>query len=126
MKQVLTLFIVLSLHSFTATDPDIVGVWEHKGSSGDVFGMNIRKDGTFASYVNKKAFTSGQYTYKDGLFNYVEDNGCTDSSGVKVKGVARLVFYATDSFRVDVISDKCAARAKGVHGSTYGKVKKAE
>ena len=126
MKQVLTFFLVLWMQNFTAPDPDIVGIWEHKGASGNVLGLNLKKDGTFVSYVNKKAFTSGQYTYKDGLFSFVEDNGCTDSSGAKIKAVTRAVFFATDSFRVDVIDDKCEDRRKAVNGSRYGRVKKME
>lgn len=124
MKQIITLFIVLSLQSITDTNHDIVGLWEHKGSSGAIFRSNFKKDGTFVSSIDKKAFTSGQYTFSNDTLTFVEDNVCTNANGVKFREVSHLVFFAKDSFRIDVLIDSCEGRGKAVNGSKYGRVKR--
>ena len=73
MKLILLSGIFLTLVSFTITDTDIVGVWESKGTTGNIFGLRLKKDGTFSSYINKKAFTTGQYTFDNDLGGWDED-----------------------------------------------------
>lgn len=126
MKLIFLLLAFLSLNFYTQPDPDIAGIWESKGTTGNVGGLNLKKDGTFASYVNKKAFTSGRYTYTNGLFSFTEDNGCTNPTGGKIKAVTKLVFFAQDSFRIEVVIDSCEGRRKAVEGSRFGRVKKVE
>jgi hypothetical protein len=122
MKLILLSGIFLTLVSFTITDTDIVGVWESKGTTGNIIGLRLKKDGTFSSYINKKAFTTGQYTFSDDTMTVMEDNGCMDTKGAKIKAVAKLVFFAPDSFRIEIITDDCEDRRKGVDGSRYGRV----
>ncbi|MEJ7681638.1 MAG: hypothetical protein WKG06_28095 [Segetibacter sp.] len=78
MKQIIALFIILSLQSFTDTNHDIVGLWESKDANGNTRGTTFKKDGTFVSYVNKKAFSSGRYTFSEDTIAFVEDNYCTE------------------------------------------------
>jgi hypothetical protein len=124
MKLILSISIVLLTQYLVTADPDITGVWESRGRTGNVFGLTLNKDGTFSSYVNKKAFTSGKYSFSDGILTVVEENGCTDSVGAKIKAVYKPVFFVVDSMQIDVVSDLCDARREAVNGSRYGRVKK--
>jgi hypothetical protein len=124
MKLLLSVSFILLAQYLTTADPDITGVWESRGRSGNIFGLTLNKDGTFSTYVNRKAFTSGNYSFTDGMLTVVEENGCTDSVGAKIKAVYKAVFFVTDSIRLEVVSDLCDPRRQAVDGSRYGRVKK--
>jgi hypothetical protein len=123
MKPVLSIIILLLLQSYTTGEPDIVGIWQAAGVPGKVSRMNLKKDGSFVVSTNNKVFSTGKYTFIDGMLTILEDTGCTDSTGTRIPGVYKPLFFAPDSFRLEVISDQCRGRKRAVEGSRHGRVK---
>lgn len=76
MKTMLFVLTIMSLVSFTITD-QLTGRWESKPSEKEMF----KTDNSFEAYINKKPFVSGQYTFQDSIFSFV-DNGCDGKRGV--------------------------------------------
>jgi hypothetical protein len=123
MKPLFLLLIVLTSVSFATENQDIIGRWAHMGSKGNIFGFNFRKDGTFVSTIDKKVFTSGRYSFSNDTLTIVEEAEC-GTLGANIKEISHLVFFAPDSFRIDVLIDSCEGRRKAVDGSKYGRVKR--
>lgn len=119
MKCIIALFIILSLQAFSQINPnhDIVGLWEYKESSGTTLGWNFKKDGSFVTSIDKKVFTTGKYTFSNDTITFIENGG-------RFRNISHLVFFAKDSFRIDVLIDSAEGRRKAVDGSKYGRVKR--
>jgi hypothetical protein len=124
MKVILLLIIIGFSLSFRETKADINGLWESKIEKEGIFGMRLKEDGSLVSYVNKKAYTSGRYTLSHDTITIVEDNGCNNAAGNKIKAIYKTVFFATDSLRFDFIDDSCTQRQVAVRRLRFGKVKK--
>lgn len=107
MKFIIALFIILSLQAFSQIKPnhDIVGLWEHKGSSGTILAWNFKKDGSFVTSIDKKVFTTGKYTFSNDTITFIENGG-------RFRNISHLVFFAQDSFRIEVLSDSGEGRKK--------------
>ena len=96
----------------------LTGRWERISPTGNVIGVIFKEDNTFDAYINKKPFVSGTYDLHDNIFTVI-DNGCPD-----IKGVFKMTFFSNDdSMRVELISDSCTERGKGLHNNVYGRVK---
>jgi hypothetical protein len=117
MKTLVITAIMMALG--LVNDESLVGKWETKPSpKGNVTGMVMRADNTFDVYINKKAFTSGKYYFRDGVLSFT-DTGCDGS-----EGVYRIVFFsAGDSIRFQPISDTCTDRRNGMSRTVMGRVK---
>ena len=124
MKTIVVLIFAASLLAFTVAEIDINGLWESKVENEGIFGMRLKEDGTVVSYVNKKVFTSGRYTLSHDTITILEDNGCTNAVGEKMKAIYRVAMFATDSLRLDVIEDSCTQRKSAVAKLRFGRVKK--
>ncbi|MBC7826438.1 MAG: hypothetical protein H7122_01730 [Chitinophagaceae bacterium] len=118
MKTVLTSAAIFLLISFTVAD-QLTGRWESKRSEkGNVTGVVFKSDTSFEAYINKKPFVSGQYTYRDNIFSFV-DNGCEGK-----RGVYKIVFFSNnDSLRFEPVTDSCDQRRGGMSRLVLGRVK---
>ena len=119
MKIMILAVIALSLAA-TAPNP-IIGRWETKPSpKGNVTLLNMKADGNFEGYINKKPFVSGTYSYidRDSVLSFV-DNGCN-----KARGTYKVVFFSEgDSIRFEPIMDTCTERRNGMSKTIMGRVK---
>ena len=117
MKSLIITAIIVSLGF--CSDETLVGKWETQPSpKGNVTSMVLRPDNSFDVYINKKAFTNGKYTYKDGVLSFT-DTGCDGSPGVY-----KIIFFsAGDSMRFQPISDTCTERRNGMSRTIMGRVK---
>lgn len=101
------------------TKDKLTGRWQTKPSEkGNITGVVFKIDNTFEGFINKKPFTSGNYTLQDSVFSFV-DNGCEGK-----RGVYKVVFFSNeDSMRLVPISDSCTERRNGMSRLILGRVK---
>lgn len=117
MKLMLFFATIIALVSFVKTDK-LTGRWERKTATGNIVGVVFKGDNIIEGYINKKPFVSGTYTLEDTLFTLV-DNGCPN-----IRGKYKMIFFSNDdSVRLELISDSCLERGKGMNGNVYGRVK---
>jgi hypothetical protein len=118
MKTILFSVLAMTLLSGAGIER-LVGRWESISSTGNVTGVVFKDDNTFEGYVNQKPFVTGTYDLVDSTFT-MSDNGC-----MGVQGTYKLSFFSkNDSFRIHTVSDDCEARANGVNGRVFGRIKK--
>ena len=118
MKVLLITTAMIALFAYTTADR-LTGRWETKPSiNGNITGVVFKPDNSFEGYINKKPFTSGNYTLQDTIFTFT-DNGCAG-----MQGVYAITFFSNgDSIRFKAISDSCVERMKGIERTVLGKVK---
>lgn len=118
MKVIMLIFIVAAGAAFIEKDK-LTGRWESKPSpKGNVTGVVFKSDNSFEGYVNKKPFTSGNYSLRDDIFKFT-DNGCEGKLGVY-----KIIFFSNeDSMRFEPIEDDCTERKEGMSRLIMGKVK---
>ena len=118
MKTMLISLAILTLVSFTVAD-GLTGRWETKPSpKGNVTGAVFKNDNSFEVYINKKAFASGHYAFKDSILSFT-DNGCEGK-----EGVYKVIFFNNnDSLRFELIADSCVERRNGMIRTVLGRVK---
>jgi len=108
----------IMLFAFTTAD-ELSGRWETKPSiKGNITGVVFKADNSFEGYINKKPFTSGIYTFQDGILSFT-DNGCQG-----IRAIYKINFFSnSDSLRFEVINDSCTERKEGMLNLVLGKVK---
>src|SRR5438105_176050 len=113
------LFSAIALLAFAILpDNKLTGRWETKPSvTGTVTGVIFKTDGTLEGYLNKKPFTTGQYTFSNDTLSFT-DNGCDGK-----RGVYRIIFFSnSDSMRAEPIMDSCDQRREGMKKLVLGRV----
>ena len=118
MKSIMIILVVAMTLAFTSTDK-LTGRWETKPSEkGNVTGVVFKSDNTFEGFINRKPFVTGEYTFQDSIFSFV-DNGCEGK-----RGVYKVIFFSNeDSIRLVPISDSCDRRREGMIRLVMGRVK---
>jgi hypothetical protein len=101
------------------TADKLTGRWETQPSEkGNITGVVFKADNSFEGYVNRKPFTTGNYTLQDSIFSFT-DNGCNG-----VRGVYKIIFFSqSDSLRFIPISDSCTERKNGMSRMVLGRKK---
>jgi hypothetical protein len=119
----ITPFLLLLL-SFRIDSSDITGTWQVT-LPGDIVGtIRYRKDSTFETFVNRKAFTSGKYTFTGDTLTITEESGCRKSDGSYVIGVYKITFLKPETIQFEVIQDSCNGRRQGSNHLKLSKVEK--
>lgn len=118
MKTLMISTSIILMCSFLPAN-ELTGRWQTKPSpKGNVTSVLFKADGSFETYINKKPFTSGNYTLLDSVLSFVE-NGCNG-----YRATYRVVFFSnTDSIRFQPISDSCSERKEGMSRTILGRVK---
>lgn len=118
MKSILMSAVVLTVMAFVNKDK-LTGRWETKPSDkGNTTSVVFKADNKFEGFINKKPFVTGEYTFKDSIFSFV-DNGCEGK-----RGIYKVIFFSNeDSLRLVPISDSCDRRREGMIRLVMGKVK---
>ena len=118
MKTMLISASFFALFSFTFID-GLIGRWETQRSpKGNITSVQFKDDQSFEVYINKKAFATGKYSFKDSLLSFT-DNGCKGA-----RGVYKVIFFHNgDSLRMLPVSDSCEERKNGMIRTVLGRVK---
>lgn len=116
MKKLLISILILTLASYTAKDPSIVGRWEANSSRGGILAVVFKADKTYEGYFDDQLFTKGTYSVKDSIYTIETDEitGCADT-----KGIYKITFFADTAMRADVINDDCIPRNEGTNGVVF-------
>lgn len=118
MKVIMLLFVVFA-GTIVLEKDKLTGRWESKPSAkGNVTGVVFKADKSFEGYVNKKPFTSGNYSLEDNVFSFT-DNGCEGKLGMY-----KIIFFCNeDSMRFEPVEDDCIERKEGMSRLVMGRVK---
>ena|SRR5690349_72959 len=111
---------VVALTAMTLVSKDkLTGRWESKPSEkGNVTGVVFKSDNTFEGFINRKPFVTGEYTFNDSIFSFV-DNGCAGK-----RGIYKVVFFSNeDSMHLIPVSDSCDERRNGMSRLVLGRIK---
>jgi hypothetical protein len=118
MKTMLLMAIVAIWFAY-ADNNELTGIWETKPSpKGNITRVIFKPDASFEGFINKKPFTSGKYTFHDGLLSFTE-NGCNGK-----RGEYKIIFFShSDSIRFVPVNDSCEERRKGMSVTILGRIK---
>lgn len=120
MKKFHILTVILILAACTNKSSNIVGRWETKSQKGNIVIGVFKADDSYEGYFNKKLFTKGTYSFKEGVVTFEDDKmtACSD-----IKGSYKVTFFADTAIRFDVINDSCKPRNEGSNGVVYVRLK---
>jgi hypothetical protein len=110
---------ILAIFFAGTGNDELTGSWETKPSpKGNITRVVFKPDHSFEGFVNKKPFTSGNYSYRDGLLSFT-DNGCEGR-----RGEYKIIFFSnSDSLRFEPVNDSCEERRKGMVRTILGRIK---
>ncbi len=111
MKKLLISTFILILAACTNKSSNIIGRWETKSQKGNILIGVFKADDSQEGYFNKKLFTKGTYSFKDGVLTFEHDEMGTPCSDIK--GSYKLTFFADTAIRFDVIMIVANPETKG-------------
>lgn len=128
MKLIIPILVMLSAIACSpkktaTTNLSLVGKWSHTHSHDDKtyhdFIAYFKTDGTYDGIEDGKAtITGGRYQQNNDTV-ILNDPSCNPHP----VGIYKVVIYAGDSLRFDVISDSCDARRNGTEPFRFKRLK---